>query len=600
MRRRHFALPMLIAMVLGVLAGPSTTATAADETGSISGTVTYPEGDVTRIAVSITSAEQGHSAGYARVGADGRWAASVPAGTYRVRFHSAVGDPSVVAQTWSDAGSDIVTVEAGNALQGIDASIRRGGSVVVRHRKPEPTSALQVTLFHRRDGAWVAASDPEYLGVGMPTMTFSGLVPDEYRVQVEPIPPSDSVHRGDHVTLPTARFLSDGVDAVVTAGSRGIVDVGTLAEKLVQPTTRPSVHERPEDNVFDLTPATYPSGATVLSRQWFAGDWLLEPIPSATGRTLEAAQEVLGQHVRVRTIVRQPGFADTAHWTYPLPSHRLLPRNVQATLGQARVDTEVTAGRSGDWLGGSWYVYSWYIDGTHITSDSSGRFSPPRWAAGKTLRVRVSNDLEGYRTVAEASTRIALGRRTLVKRPRVDQARAGSYANFNDLHDLWSPAPASYDGDWRQTYQWLLDGRPTGRPNRMGLRLASDLAGHKIQMRVTLTQPGYETAVATTAPFTIERARFVRTEWPDIESFRPEVGTTVRAVTGDWAPRPKRFSYQWYLSGKKIKGATKPRLTVTKRMEGEQLRVRITAFRPGYEPTTTTSLRYRVYGSGVR
>ena len=53
------------------------------------------------------------------------------------------------------------------------------------------------------------------------------------------------------------------------------------------------------------------------------------------------------------------------------------------------------------------------------------------------------------------------------------------------------------------------------------------------------------------------------------------------------------------VNGKKIKGATKSRLKVTKRMKRKYLKVSITGHRRYYEPETTYSTSYKVYGPNL-
>lgn len=54
------------------------------------------------------------------------------------------------------------------------------------------------------------------------------------------------------------------------------------------------------------------------------------------------------------------------------------------------------------------------------------------------------------------------------------------------------------------------------------------------------------------------------------------VGQTLTAVTGTWSPTPS-FSYQWYRSGHKIKGATAASYTLVAKDRGKHIRVRVVA-----------------------
>jgi hypothetical protein len=58
---------------------------------------------------------------------------------------------------------------------------------------------------------------------------------------------------------------------------------------------------------------------------------------------------------------------------------------------------------------------------------------------------------------------------------------------------------------------------------------------------------------------------------------RAAVGSTVKAKVGSWGPHTKvRFSYQWYAGKKAIRGATRPKLRISKATAGKKLRLRVT------------------------
>ncbi len=66
-----------------------------------------------------------------------------------------------------------------------------------------------------------------------------------------------------------------------------------------------------------------------------------------------------------------------------------------------------------------------------------------------------------------------------------------------------------------------------------------------------------------------------------------KVGRKIKVTAGKLAPTPTRTTYQWFAGKKAIKGATKPKLKLTKAMVGKKISVRITATRTGYQPLTT-------------
>ena len=67
------------------------------------------------------------------------------------------------------------------------------------------------------------------------------------------------------------------------------------------------------------------------------------------------------------------------------------------------------------------------------------------------------------------------------------------------------------------------------------------------------------------------------------------VGSTVRAVPGQWAPAPTAYAYQWSADQVAIKGATGATYTVPAALRGKRLTVTVTAKRPAYQNTTRQS-----------
>jgi hypothetical protein len=67
------------------------------------------------------------------------------------------------------------------------------------------------------------------------------------------------------------------------------------------------------------------------------------------------------------------------------------------------------------------------------------------------------------------------------------------------------------------------------------------------------------------------------------------VGSTVRAVPGQWAPAPTAYAYQWWAGQVAIKGATGATYTVPAALRGKRLAVTVTAKRPAYRNTSRQS-----------
>ncbi|WP_019144557.1 hypothetical protein [Aeromicrobium massiliense] len=591
MRRPFFALPLLLALVVGALAGPSTTATAADETGTISGTVTLAGGDVTDVEVLIIRSAESSAIAATRPDGQGRWSIAVPKGTYRVLF---AGGRSVVRQHWGGQDPAAVVVIPGGAVTGIDASITLGGSIVVECAPQQ--GSLQVQLLRRESDSWLPTRHTFLIDQSPWWAPFHGLEPGTYRLHLEAMPGRNA--RGQRSEGVTPVPVDQDQDIVVKPGSIQSVEVDVpMSAGLIQPIVHPSVSEPRYDGTFELRLGTWAEGTTVLDQQWYSGTSTMHPVDGAPGRIFSAGSQHHGHRVAARTVVRRAGHPDTVHWSETQRVSEPLDRDVAVTLGRTTADVETGARLAGEWINGQYVVYQWFLDGKLMESNSYGRYLPPRTSVGRTLRVRVTQDLEGRRIAAETSVVVGATARRLVSRPRVLRARVGQAPAVHDIFRTWTPTPfVAGSDDYRFRTQWYLDGKPLANPPG---RLSWRLAGRSLRARVTLTQVGYRPVAVETATVRVQLANMVRSlaAPPAIDNQKQlQVGDTARVSKGRWSPRPTRVRYQWYAGNRAIKGATKSRLKITQRLAGVRIRVKVTVGHTGYRTATAWSRTARVSG----
>jgi hypothetical protein len=70
-----------------------------------------------------------------------------------------------------------------------------------------------------------------------------------------------------------------------------------------------------------------------------------------------------------------------------------------------------------------------------------------------------------------------------------------------------------------------------------------------------------------------------------------KVTKTLRVTKGTWTPTTVTRKIQWLANGKRIKGATKSRLRLTKKLAGKRISVRVIASAPGLAPLKVTTKR---------
>jgi hypothetical protein len=205
-----------------------------------------------------------------------------------------------------------------------------------------------------------------------------------------------------------------------------------------------------------------------------------------------------------------------------------------------------------------------YGDGVVSADGSSVTFKAPAYDAshdpsGEAVDLQVTQDgsvasgIEFYMPL------------TLVPAPKMTRTTAPTISGTPQVGVVltakpgtWSPTPTSY------AYQWYRDGKAvTGATKATYTPAAADLA-HKLSVRVTAAHSGYTSGVYTTASTAAVRTGVApkATTAPSITGTRLS-GHTLTAHRGTWSPAPSSYTYQWYRSGKAIKGATRATYKIT-------------------------------------
>jgi hypothetical protein len=114
--------------------------------------------------------------------------------------------------------------------------------------------------------------------------------------------------------------------------------------------------------------------------------------------------------------------------------------------------------------------------------------------------------------------------------------------------------------------------------------------GKTIKVKVTGKLDGFKTASKTSkASKKVAALKFSAAPVPLVAGVA-EIGETLTADPGVWTPAPDSpLSYQWYRSGKAIKGATGDSYLLFKADKGKTIKVKVTAKKVGYANTSKTS-----------
>lgn len=147
----------------------------------------------------------------------------------------------------------------------------------------------------------------------------------------------------------------------------------------------------------------------------------------------------------------------------------------------------------------------------------------------------------------------------------------------------WSPAPVAL------TYQWSVAGRAVdGATGSSYVPTVAD-EGKTVTVSVTGHKAGYAASTRTSAPTAaVPVPQISSTTGPTIAG-TANVGSTLSANPGTWAPTGVTFAYQWKADGSAIPGASGATFGVTTAQVGKTLTVTVTATKPGYTTAAATS-----------
>lgn len=138
-------------------------------------------------------------------------------------------------------------------------------------------------------------------------------------------------------------------------------------------------------------------------------------------------------------------------------------------------------------------------------------------------------------------------------------------------------------------YQWLRDGAPIGGATNGTYTVAPEDVGATVAVAVTGSLEGYTSTTRTSAATgAVVPGALTSTPTPTITGV-VEVGQTVTAVPGTWAPEPVVLSYQWKRAGVPIEGATMSAYDIVAEDAGSSLSVEVTGSKAGYLSVTRTS-----------
>ncbi|MDR1710241.1 MAG: YdcF family protein [Propionibacteriaceae bacterium] len=152
----------------------------------------------------------------------------------------------------------------------------------------------------------------------------------------------------------------------------------------------------------------------------------------------------------------------------------------------------------------------------------------------------------------------------------------------------WSPSPVFL------MYQWLRSGKAIAGATDPTYTLTAADVGKTISVKVTGVKDGYKVASTTSKATKKIAAKKLPTQPTPVITSDPAKDALLEIDQGEWDPGVERWTYQWYRSGKAIKGATKATYQTTKSDYKKSITVKVTGYRPGYAAASRTSAKAKI------
>ena len=326
----------------------------------------------------------------------------------------------------------------------------------------------------------------------------------------------------------------------------------------------PTVSGRAE--IGQTLTASGPSSATF---QWYAGP---TPISGATSRTFTITPQQADRSISVARM----GAGD-------VPGARSEPtltvlRVATPTISGTHATGSTLTARPGAWSSSSTFGYRWYADGKVIKGASRSTLKLAKAQGSRRISVQVTGSRSGYQSAARTSARSGKVF-TAAATPRITGSRA--------VGRTLTAKKGTWMAKSRVTFRWYADGRAIGGATKSTLKVPRAAANKKITVRARGTRAGYATVTRTSGA--TSRVQIIGT--PKL-SGSTTAGRTIRVSPGTWTAKTK-FSYRWYLNGKRIKGANRSTLKVKSGWRGKRLSAKVTGRKSGYSTFTTSTKRSR-------
>ncbi|MFE4544837.1 hypothetical protein [Arthrobacter sp. NPDC056727] len=305
-----------------------------------------------------------------------------------------------------------------------------------------------------------------------------------------------------------------------------------------------------------------------VTYQWFRGILAIE---SATAARYTVTAADVGQKLWAKMTLSAPGFTSVGLSSVQVTglAATFVTAPVPTVSGTARVGQAQTA-NAGTWApGGAALSYQWYRGTAAITGAVGRTYTTSAADYGKALKVRVRATKAGFVTVDRFSAARTIAAGTIVATKPLTVVGTHRYGSTVKVSQGW-PAGTTI------RYQWYRNGVAIKGGTGYALYFNPSYIGSRVNVKVTVSKPGYATRSVTTAAVTVGRALINLKTAPRITG-GTSLGSVLTANVGTYSPAPSAYAYQWYRNGAAISGARYRTYRLTAPDNGKSMTVRVSA-----------------------